>query len=158
MSRISDILTGVQTAIEANASFTTTLATVLRRGEIKQDTQYEDLRIFVDVGNPEPATGTPYAADCRIYPVEVVIKFTNEERINDNSDDADAVNVLKGTYSDAMKTAMRTCNQWSTYPISHVYFIIMKSENLNYKEPEEIEDRSKRNFAIQQIWNFFTYE
>ncbi len=158
MSRISDILTGTQTAIEANASFTPALATVLRRREIKQDNQYKDLRVFLHIGNPKPAPGTPHAADCRIYPVEVVIKFASDDRINDDPDTTDAVNVLKGTYSDAMKTAVNTCNPWLAYPISNVYFVVLESENLDYKDTEETEDRSKIDFRIQQIWNFHTHE
>ena len=156
MSRMSDISTGVKTAINANATLTT--ATIYEREELKQDTTDKTLCVFIRVLDPEP-TEAPYVCDIRKYPVEVVIKFVLDERTNEE-DTADAVNVLKGTYSDALKTAMRTCHPAASVPvvISNVLQVDWRSEDLSYKETEETTDLSKRDFRIQQIWDFTTYE
>lgn len=155
MSRIDDILTGVQTAIEANATFTD--AIVLMRKELKTDDEFHLLKVFLDIKNPSPLGG-PFVSDLRTYPVEIVVRFTYEGRTVDE-DVEDPVNALKGTYSDALKTAMRTCQSFSTYPIANVFHLEWISEDLEYKEDgEQYEDMAARDFRIQQIWNLYTYE
>jgi hypothetical protein len=158
MSRIDDILTGVQTAIEANTTFSTAAAIVLRRRELNGDAESSHPYVFLRVLNPKPLSDAPQICDMRTYPVEIVVKFTYEGRTVDE-DVKDPVDVLKATYSDALKTAMNTLLPSPNAPVATITNLMngnWVSEDLEYKETNN--DELGRAYRIQQIWNFNTYE
>ena len=157
MSRVDDILTGTQTAIEAHASFTD--ADVLRRPNLKQDDLDKSLTVFLNIGNPEPLLDAPQVCDMRLYPLEVIVNFAFEGRTDDPTVKDDVI-LQKGIFSDALKTAMKTLFPSPTVPVSPIANVFggrWISENLNYEEKAD-EDLSKSEFKIQQIWHFYTYE
>jgi hypothetical protein len=160
LSRESDILTGCQTVIEANVSFnSSTDARVLRREELIDDEETVTVYVFLSVKSVTPIDNAPQICDFRTYQLEIVVKFSSEGRTL-ISTTADSVNALKGTYSDALKTAMKTLQPSPTVsvcPISNVFDVRWISEDLNYKEPET-KDTTEQFYRIQQVWNLYTYE
>ena len=155
MSRIDDILTGARAAIKNNATFAT--AEVLMRKELKADSGPTNLNVFLNIAKAKP-NGQLLICDMRVYPLEVVVSFTIDGRTVDE-DVKDAVNVAKGVYSDALKTALRTCQSFSTFPIANVYHVEWESEDLEYQEQgRQYGTTIAREYRIQQVWNFYTFE
>jgi hypothetical protein len=154
MSRISDIITGVATALVAHADFTS--ARIYRRGELEGDDYTAGICLFIQAGNPKP-NDIPYIVDFRTYPVSVVVKFEYDGR--DTYATNDDVMGYKGRYSDSIKEACDDNMPGGLYPIDNVYQVDFIGEDLYYRETEQRYDEvSGRIYRVKVDFEYSTFE
>jgi hypothetical protein len=156
MSTTSDILGHFEETIRANATLLD--ANILQREEIQEDEIPDPVSIYLQVLKVENIGTTYPSPKFRLYPVEVVLAFTCENRaLNEN--ESDVVRELMGEYSDALLTAIELCNPTKTYAITNSMTVTFSGEDRKYKD-DSIDDSLKGStiYRIKQTWEVSVYE
>ena len=155
MSHISDILTGAKTALAANASFTT--ADIYKRQPLLEDWDRTKINLWVWADKPQE-NEQPFALDFRVYPINVALKFVAYGRGNVPSA-TDDVMVNKGTYLDAILTAVKTNNPWGSNPIATVYAVDLAETDMEFEEKGlPYNEIDAREYGILVKFAYHTYE
>lgn len=154
MSKISDILSGFETAIRANTTFQ--YANIYQREELPEDESADPLSVYLYPGKPR-ANRQADATVLRVYPVNVlIVRKTTGRAINEN--EVDVPTQDKSDDNDAMITALDTTRPGGANTISGVYQTDWIDTDLNFQQSFRHKSGEENLYRILQVWEAHTYE
>lgn len=159
MSWPTTIVNGLQTAIQANASFTT--ADVFE-GRERKDSPMPDAdgsQVFVDVMKVENDP-QPDGLKFKKFTVELVVAFLEAGRGPIDDETIDVVVRTRADLDEALRTAVWTANPWQANKIHEdAYQLEYIDSDLEYvPEDREILDRGESIRRFKQRWLIYVNE
>ncbi len=142
MAHLTTILSELETAIRANASFAN--AVIYQRGEMESDEIPQTVGVYLKPLDMRPNI-TPQKIDFRIYPVRITVAFEENERALDETQ-RDVPTEDKATYIDALCTVLQSL------AVTDVFQVDVASSSMEPEVPAEIRaNEDRRNLHRVEI-------